>query len=827
MGLPSLSVKGSLKAQGKQVQSELDKYIPIQYIIKWFKERQSLIGLENRILMLIAQTGSGKSTTFPAEIYKEFIAGTKERIISLQPTVTTTITIAKDLITSGFFPYLEMGKNLGYSTGNNKLRAKEGGITYATLGTLLMQMKSMSDLDFITRYKFIIIDEAHKRTVDLEITILLLKALYERNKTNINLPFLIFTSATFEADVIADYFSLSHTTNIIFVAGEPTYPKEYFFTEKHRFANYLDEAAELVMTIHDGNLKDEPKTADILVFLPGMAEMKYLKNKLTKLQENHKSYFIILDIGKEDVSSQSYKNLAVLLPVNEIDERKLQFIKGGDEQLTKDDNQRRSEIIKGSSSKNAAIRKVILATEMMETGMTIDTLKYVIETGYFKEMTYDAVYNMTGLILKPVSQASATQRFGRVGRKSPGKVYALYSKEIYQTMSKEKFPEILTNDVSTEILTIISVLVENNPVDLKNLSDKTFDARAIDLLQPIPLESLKSAIEKCVSCGMIAFRSSDTVLGGKDNKKIVKSKITKDNDIVKGKNVKNKKENKTEDKSNKSNIFELQNYYLTATGKVANMIKLPIEHTRMILSGLAWNTSLLDLISIASYLLIDKRELEVYDRENRRNFPILWDKIISKTNILNDWERPSSLLIERILLASDFIRGIFLIEALLDIFDSKDMLKCHITLLKFCKEVNLSIDGVIEILKTRDTIINQCLATGIDVYSSERNKLNSITNIQEQFEHIDRIKLCIWEGFKMNMATFSNETLKYKIRHGNLQVPLPEIFNNEEMKFANKKNLGITWKTVPKHIIYDKIIVDSQTNGQNIHSVRFNYISSV
>lgn len=817
-GLPSLLVNGSLKAQGNQKQSELDSIKPITYILNWFNDRKNKTGIENRILVLTSQTGSGKSTVLPVEMYNTFIHGSRKRLISLQPTVVTTIEVAKEIAYSGFFPMMIMGQNLGYSTGKNKLKTKEGGVTYATLGTVLMQMKVMTDNDFIDRYDFIIVDEAHKRTVDLEILILLFKSLLTRNKDNPKLPFIIFTSATFNADEILKYFNLNATTNHIFVAGAPTFPKKRHFLTKYKFNNYMDAIVDKVLEIHNDNYDDEktPKSADILVFLPGYGEItkikKSLENKLSELSKSNKPSFIILDITRIDISSQTYKMMIIDTPINEIDIRRFEQslnktstksknVLGGitDQQQISDTQQTLTNDYIGSGNKTKYIRKVILATETMETGITINSLKYVVESGYFKEMTYDAVYSLSGLIMKPVSQASAIQRFGRVGRKSPGEIYAMYTEQVFNDMVEDKFPEILTTDISNNILTIISVLVENDPNDRDNLSILGFKPKDIDLLQPIPLESLKSAIEKCMVLGMISYNDSKSVLGG-DNT------LSSNNEI----------------EYTVPLMRQLHSFKLTAIGKICNIINLPLQHSKMILSGLAWNVSLIDLISIATYIYTDSRDI-ILKSFKGPPLTINWNYVLETSKLMRWLQTPTAKIRERILLGSDFIRGIFLMEAILEIFNGKKIELVHKQLQKFCKKANLNPEGIINMLGLREEIIDSLIKNGINIYAMEEHRFNKI-KAEDFINTIIKTKYCIYEGFKLQLAWFDSDDMKYKTQHGNLAVQIPPMFNNDELKESNDKKYGISWKSVPKLIMYDKIDINPNPNKNNVYSTRFNFV---
>src|SRR5690606_6424222 len=111
---------------------------------------------------------------------------------------------------------------------------------------------------------------------------------------------------------------------------------------------------------------------------------------------------------------------------------------------------------------------------------------------------------------------------------------------------------------------------------------------------------------------------------------------------------------------------------------------------------------------------------------------------------------------------------------------------------------------IIAVLAVREEIINTLLSTGIDIYAMEKERLKAI--IPEEFVNtIIKIKYCIYEGFKLNIAWFDNEIMKYKLQHGNLEILIPPIFNNDEIKESNDKKYGITWKSVPNLIMYDRL----------------------
>jgi len=710
---------------------------------------------------------------------------------------------------------------------------------------LLMQLKTMTDQEFIEKYNFIIIDESHRRNTDLELLILLLKKIYERNAVNIALPFLVFMSATFNPKEFVDYFGLDETYNSIYVAGLSTFPKKIIYTNKFNTSTFSEEAALKAIEIHKDNPNDKDTSADILIFVPGDSNMieiaDYLKEERNKLEKANKPSFIIIDIRRKDIDENSYKSLALNLPISEIDMKKLDRIeernnderkkkdrefkskekkvdnmkrnkwkKGGDEmeldEVELDDDidelleqnldeinnfefnedtdeqleQNFNEINGGSSSSNY-IRKIIIATEIIETGITIDTLRYVIDTGYFKEMSYNPIYGITGLVMKPIPQSSAKQRIGRVGRVAEGFAHLLYSEEVFNKLIIDKFPEILTSDISSSIMLIVSAVVGNEPDKLDVLPSNGFNPNEIDMLQPIPIDMLKNIMEKCIKLGFLSGIKSKEILGGAA---IMETERPK---------------------------YEL---YLTSLGKVACRIDISINSTKMILSGLAWNVSLLDLIAIASYLEIDKRSL--FDNK----LPIKWNDIVKKSKVLSWLVDDGEILRERMLLGSDFIRGIFLTEMVLETMNKENALDGYKELEKFALKCNLKFDGLLSMMIKREEIINSFIMTGVNINYGERLK----NVLPEEFLNtITSIKYCIIEGYKLNKATYDEKITKYRIEMGNLEVELPNLFTLDE-RFEAEKKYGLSWKNVPRIILYDKIVLRGRPDASNIYKLEFNNI---
>ena len=137
------------------------------------------------------------------------------------------------------------------------------------------------------------------------------------------------------------------------------------------------------------------------------------------------------------------------------------------------------------------IRRIILGTNVAETGLTITTLGHCIDTGWKNIKELYQPYGLEGVIQKPVDKSNVIQRRGRVGRKFPGHFYALYTEETFNSLSDIQLSNIVLEDIGN---TIIDIFIQQN---------NCFAIDKIDMLDNPPVDSLKSAIEKNIVLGYI------------------------------------------------------------------------------------------------------------------------------------------------------------------------------------------------------------------------------------------------------------------------------------------------------------------------------------
>jgi hypothetical protein len=471
-----------------------DQYIPIHYVyqILNMKYRKAKPSYDDKLFFFISETGSGKTTAFIVNLYRFFntpkspytnekyfeeipsvsdynfdspssdaeypkISSSRynnKKIIVTQPKVTTAISKAVELSSdSKYYPGIEMGKNIGYKTGKEKLIPKDDNcLIFATLGSLTAELMASKDSDIMNKYNFIVIDECHERSMELDFAIYLLKELLTRNVGNPELPIVILMSATFDYVKYMKYFG-SNPNNYIYVKGAQSKYNVYYsdhdvddiYTETYKILEEKIYNQEL-STNNPLFTKEElnANCLDILIFLPGAGELK----KMQKFLE-----------GKPLTKNEIYQKISSETFAIE----RLGYLEYSFEES------------KVKSGKTDASRRIILSTSVVETGLTIPTLKWVIDIALQRTPEYNPVQDFSCLLTKPASRSSVIQRRGRTGRYFPGGVvYCLYKQEIFDMLPEFNLPDIYISDSSDFFLKLLYVNIKNPQIIFDKLDNAGF-----------------------------------------------------------------------------------------------------------------------------------------------------------------------------------------------------------------------------------------------------------------------------------------------------------------------------------------------------------------
>ena len=412
-----------------------------------FKLRQQLVQAirENQVLVVVGDTGSGKTTQMTQYLAEEGFAD-RGKIGCTQPRRVAAVSVAKRVAEE---VGCRVGQEVGYTIRFEDCTSPETRIKYMTDG--MLQRECLIDPD-VSNYSVIILDEAHERTIATDVLFgLLKKALKRRPDFK-----LIVTSATLDAEKFSTYFFGCP----IFTIPGRTYPVEVLYTKEPE-PDYLDAALITVMQIH----LSEP-AGDILVFLTGQEE---IDTSCEILFERMKAL------------GPSVPEL-IILPVYSALPSEMQ-----------------SKIFEPTP---AGSRKVILATNIAETSITIDGIYYVVDPGFVKQNAYDPRLGMDSLVVTPISQAQARQRSGRAGRTGPGKCYRLYTEAAYRNeMLPNPIPDIQRQNLASTILTFKAMGIN----DLLNF----------DFMDPPPAQTLLTALESLYALSALDDEGLLTRLGRK------------------------------------------------------------------------------------------------------------------------------------------------------------------------------------------------------------------------------------------------------------------------------------------------------------------------
>lgn len=439
----------SVNASARSSMKEVRESLPVFQLRQEFLQKVE----ENQVLIVVGETGSGKTTQLPQYLFEAGYTQTKndkdqvQKVGCTQPRrVAATSVAARVADEVG----CKLGDKVGYSIRFEESTSENTHIKYLTDGMLLREF--LTD-PLLTSYSALMIDEAHERTVSTEIVLGLLKDIIkERNDLK-----LIIASATINASKFSEYFDDAP----IFKIPGRRYPVDVCYT-KNPEANYIQAAITTIFQIHT----TQETSGDILVFLTGQDEIESMNEALVEACDKLGSLI------KRLIIAPIYANLPP----------------------------KQQQQIFEPTPPDA--RKVVLATNIAETSITIDGIKYVIDPGYVKENVFNPTTGMESLVVVPCSRASADQRAGRAGRVGPGKCYRLFTKwSFYNELQANPTPEIQRTNLSTIILMLLSMGIT--------------DLMHFDFMDPPSSQTLIKSFELLYALGALNMKGQITDIGRK------------------------------------------------------------------------------------------------------------------------------------------------------------------------------------------------------------------------------------------------------------------------------------------------------------------------
>ncbi|MQM09485.1 hypothetical protein Taro_042358 [Colocasia esculenta] len=425
--------------------SQQRQYLPI------FSVREDLLQVvrENQVIVVVGETGSGKTTQLTQYLYED--GYTRGGIVGCtQPRRVAAMSVAKRVSEE---METELGDKVGYAIRFEDVTGPNTLIKYMTDGVLLRETLKDSDLD---RYRVVIMDEAHERSLNTDVLFGILKKVVARRRDFK----LIVTSATLNAQKFSNFFG---SVPIFHIPGR-TFPVNIMYSQTP-CEDYVEAAVKQAITIH---ITSDP--GDILIFMTGQDEIETTCYALAERMEQ------IISSSKREVPKLSILPIYSQLPA---DLQAKIFQKAED-----------------------GARKCIVATNIAETSLTVDGIFYVIDTGYGKMKVYNPRMGMDALQVFPVSRAAADQRAGRAGRTGPGKCYRLYTESAYlNEMLPNPVPEIQRTNLGNVVLLLKSLKIEN-------LLD-------FDFMDPPPQENILNSMYQLWVLGALNNVGSLTEIGWK------------------------------------------------------------------------------------------------------------------------------------------------------------------------------------------------------------------------------------------------------------------------------------------------------------------------
>jgi pre-mRNA-splicing factor ATP-dependent RNA helicase DHX16 len=399
---------------------------------------------DHQILVLIGATGSGKTTQLTQYLEEAGYAKNGLRIGCTQPRRVAAISVANRVAVE---VGTKIGRRVGYSVRFESALSDDTEIEYLTDGLALRLV--LTD-PLLSDFSTLIIDEAHERTISSDLLMAICKEICLARPDFR----LIIASATLAAQKFSDYF---HSCPILSVPGR-TFPCAKLYSAQPE-ANYLAAACTTVLQVHIS----QPE-GDILVFLTGEDEIIQATESLTETMKKLGSRVSNLIIAPVYGALPSEAQQLIFNPTPP-----------------------------GS-------RKVVLATNIAETSLTIDGISYVIDCGLEKQNSFNASTGMSQLQIVPTSRASAEQRAGRAGRTGPGMAFRLYTKyAFYHELPESSSPEILRSSLDSTVLTLKAMGIH--------------DVLHFDFLDPPPIDALAKSLESLYALGYLDSTGAVTKLG--------------------------------------------------------------------------------------------------------------------------------------------------------------------------------------------------------------------------------------------------------------------------------------------------------------------------
>lgn len=419
-------------------------------------EKEIVEAVKNEsIVVLAADTGAGKSTQVPQYLYN---AG-YDKIACTQPRRIACISLSKRVAHEMLCEY---DSEVGYQIRFERSKSATTKILFITEGLLLRQL---ADDENLSNFSVIIIDEIHERNLYGDFLLGISKCLL-RARPELKI---VLMSATINVNLFADFFK-EEQAKIIEVPGR-LYPIKLHYMphlmnpnlrleakSKSRSERLNPEPYIQIMTMIDQKYTKDEK-GDLLIFMSGLNEIQSVVDAAKEYNQKNQNWIILPLHSSLSMADQ---------------DKVFDYAPEG-------------------------MRKCIVSTNISETSITVDGIRFIVDSGKMKEMTYDPNYKMQRLKELWISKASANQRKGRAGRTGPGICYRLYSEKEYDELENYSKAEIHRVPLESLLLQMVSMGLPN--------------ARLFPFIEPPSMESIETSVLSLKHLGALTVDEKLTPLG--------------------------------------------------------------------------------------------------------------------------------------------------------------------------------------------------------------------------------------------------------------------------------------------------------------------------
>ncbi|XP_030937588.1 DExH-box ATP-dependent RNA helicase DExH3 isoform X3 [Quercus lobata] len=504
------------KQQDWQETPEGQKMLEFRRSLPAFKEKDALLKAvsENQVIVVSGETGCGKTTQLPQYILESEIEAARGAVCSIictQPRRISAMSVSERVAAERGE---KLGDSVGYKVRLEGMKGRDTRLLFCTTGILLRRLLVDRHLKGVTH---VIVDEIHERGMNEDFLLIVLKELLHRRPE----LRLILMSATLNAELFSSYFG---GAPMIHIPGF-TYPVRSHFLENilemtgYRLTSYNqidDYGQEKVWKMQKQAQTLKKRKSQIASAVEDAVEAADFKEYSLRTQESLSCW------NPDSIGFNLIEYVLCHIVKKERSGAVLVFMTGWDD-INSLKDQLQSHPLLGDPSKvlllachgsmasseqrlifdkpEDGVRKIVLATNMAETSITINDVVFVVDCGKAKETSYDALNNTPCLLPSWISKAAARQRRGRAGRVQSGECYHLYPRCVYDAFADYQLPELLRTPLQSLCLQIKSL-------QLGSISE--FLSRALQAPEPL---SVQNAVEYLKIIGALDENENLTLLG--------------------------------------------------------------------------------------------------------------------------------------------------------------------------------------------------------------------------------------------------------------------------------------------------------------------------